>query len=295
MNSFPQYGISLFAFLSWNIWKARNCSQIEQKNQLPGVIIARSISGAEEFQDTITRDSQRKKHDGSPARWQRPPEGALKLNSGVATFSDSSVGFVFVLRNHEGTVLFAGSKCVLAAGKSSLLEALALRCALGRTISHGFQDLCLESDSQTLISALQDHLEADQQTMLIVEVIRETAQPFNSFNFCFVRREGNSAAHVLAHYAPEINVEKLWSIVIPECCGDDFGYKLKDTLVAQLRSFNIEVEDIGTSKYYSVGEEIGHHVSQASNTNSVIETRGLVACGTCVGVSIFSNNSLEST
>ncbi|KAL8486711.1 hypothetical protein ACS0TY_023415 [Phlomoides rotata] len=71
--------------------------------------------------------------------------------------------------------------------------------------------------------------------------------------------------------------------------ADDFGCSLKETLVAQLRSLNIEVEDIGTSKYYSVGEEIGRRVSQASNTNSAVETRGLVACGTGVGVGIFAN------
>ncbi|KAK6145909.1 hypothetical protein DH2020_019778 [Rehmannia glutinosa] len=71
--------------------------------------------------------------------------------------------------------------------------------------------------------------------------------------------------------------------------ADSFGCSLKDALVAQLRSLNIEVEDLGTSKYYSVGEEIGRRVSQAANTNSPIETRGLVACGTGVGVAIFAN------
>ncbi|KAL8530440.1 hypothetical protein ACS0TY_007467 [Phlomoides rotata] len=181
------------------------------------MIVARSIIGAEEIQNAATRDSQWNKHEGSTAQWQHPPEGVLKLNSDVA-FSDGFVGFGFVLRNHEGTVLSAGSKRVVATGNRSLLEALALHYALGRVTSHGFHDLCLVSDSQTLISALQYHLEADPQTMLIVEVIRETAQTFNSWIFCFVRRGGNCVAHVLAHFAPKINFEKLWSGVIPECC-----------------------------------------------------------------------------
>lgn len=71
--------------------------------------------------------------------------------------------------------------------------------------------------------------------------------------------------------------------------ADDFGCSLKDALVAQLRSLNIEVEDIGTSKYYSVGEEIGRRVSEAVKATSSVETRGLVACGTGVGVAIFAN------
>ncbi|GFP90955.1 DNA-damage-repair/toleration protein drt102 [Phtheirospermum japonicum] len=72
--------------------------------------------------------------------------------------------------------------------------------------------------------------------------------------------------------------------------ADSFGSSLKDALVAQLRALNIEVEDLGTSKYYSVGEEVGRRVSQASAAaDSPVETRGLVACGTGVGVAIFAN------
>ncbi|CAL5379658.1 unnamed protein product [Camellia sinensis] len=69
--------------------------------------------------------------------------------------------------------------------------------------------------------------------------------------------------------------------------ADSFGCTLKDALVSHLRSLNIDVEDLPTDKYYSVGEEIGRRVSAASTTTT--ETRGLVACGTGVGVSIFAN------
>ncbi|XP_073145238.1 DNA damage-repair/toleration protein DRT102 isoform X2 [Henckelia pumila] len=71
--------------------------------------------------------------------------------------------------------------------------------------------------------------------------------------------------------------------------SDDFGCSLKDELVTHLRSLNIEVEDLGTSKYYSIGEEVGNRVSQAAKNNDGTETRGLIACGTGAGVSIFAN------
>ncbi|KAG5626319.1 hypothetical protein H5410_011537 [Solanum commersonii] len=70
--------------------------------------------------------------------------------------------------------------------------------------------------------------------------------------------------------------------------ADSFGCNLKDVLVSQLRALNIQVEDLGTDKYYSVGEEIGRRVSQAAD-DPTVETRGLVACGTGVGVAIFAN------
>lgn len=66
--------------------------------------------------------------------------------------------------------------------------------------------------------------------------------------------------------------------------ADDFGTPLKDALVAHLRSLNIHVEDLGTSSYYSAGSEVGRRVSQSPS-----DTRGLVACGTGAGVSIFAN------
>ncbi|KAI4301895.1 hypothetical protein L6164_035132 [Bauhinia variegata] len=70
--------------------------------------------------------------------------------------------------------------------------------------------------------------------------------------------------------------------------ADSFGCSLKDALVSHLRSLNIDVEDLGTSSYYSIAAEVGRRVSESSSSSS-IETRGLVACGTGHGVSIFAN------
>ncbi|XP_047341323.1 DNA damage-repair/toleration protein DRT102-like [Impatiens glandulifera] len=71
--------------------------------------------------------------------------------------------------------------------------------------------------------------------------------------------------------------------------ADSFGCALKDSILEYLRSINIDVEDLGTDSYYSVGEQVGRRVSAASTTVSDVEIRGLVACGTGVGVSIFAN------
>ncbi|KAJ0985785.1 hypothetical protein J5N97_004141 [Dioscorea zingiberensis] len=70
--------------------------------------------------------------------------------------------------------------------------------------------------------------------------------------------------------------------------ADAFGCELKDALVSHLRSQpGIEVVDLGTDKYYTIAERIGQHVSSARSGAS--ESRGLLACGTGVGVSIFAN------
>jgi RpiB/LacA/LacB family sugar-phosphate isomerase len=66
--------------------------------------------------------------------------------------------------------------------------------------------------------------------------------------------------------------------------ADSLGCALKDALVSHLRSLDIDVEDLGTSSYYSIAAEVGKRVS-----SSPTDTRGLVACGTGFGVSIFAN------
>ncbi|KAJ8760694.1 hypothetical protein K2173_017717 [Erythroxylum novogranatense] len=73
--------------------------------------------------------------------------------------------------------------------------------------------------------------------------------------------------------------------------ADSFGCDLKDTLVSHLRSLNIDVEDLGTSSYYDIAAEVGRRVSATTSSpmSSSPEIRGLVACGTGVGVSIFAN------
>ncbi|KAF3454348.1 hypothetical protein FNV43_RR04795 [Rhamnella rubrinervis] len=71
--------------------------------------------------------------------------------------------------------------------------------------------------------------------------------------------------------------------------ADSFGCSVKDALVSHLRSLNIEVDDLGTSSYYSIAAEVGRRVSSAASTNTAAEVRGLVACGTGVGVAIFAN------
>ncbi|KDP23636.1 hypothetical protein JCGZ_23469 [Jatropha curcas] len=74
--------------------------------------------------------------------------------------------------------------------------------------------------------------------------------------------------------------------------ADAYGCTLKDALVSHLRSLNIDVEDLGTSSYYSIAAEVGRRVSAANSkspSSPSPEIRGLVACGTGVGVSIFAN------
>lgn len=70
--------------------------------------------------------------------------------------------------------------------------------------------------------------------------------------------------------------------------ADGFGCALKDAAVAHLRSLRgVEVVDLGSDKYYSIAASVARLVSSAPPSS--VETRGLLACGTGAGVSMFAN------
>ena len=76
--------------------------------------------------------------------------------------------------------------------------------------------------------------------------------------------------------------------------ADAFGSDLKDSLKAYLKERNIEVVDLGVDKYYSIAVKVASHLAKekkASSTSSPEEplSRGLLVCGTGIGVSIFAN------
>lgn len=81
--------------------------------------------------------------------------------------------------------------------------------------------------------------------------------------------------------------------------ADAFGSDLKDSLIEYLKERNIEVVDLGVDKYYSIAVKVASHLAKekkASSTSSSPSSspeeplsRGLLVCGTGIGVSIFAN------
>jgi ribose 5-phosphate isomerase B len=72
--------------------------------------------------------------------------------------------------------------------------------------------------------------------------------------------------------------------------ADHAGYELKDVLVKLLREQGHEVEDIGTSSAASVDyPDYGHRV--AERVASGAAERGLLVCGTGVGMAISANRN----
>ncbi|CAK9235864.1 unnamed protein product [Sphagnum troendelagicum] len=72
--------------------------------------------------------------------------------------------------------------------------------------------------------------------------------------------------------------------------ADGFGLPLQAALVEHLRQKGYEVVDLGVDKYYSVATEVGKRLAdEKKQSPDGPLSRGLLVCGTGVGVSIFAN------
>ncbi|KAL8493216.1 hypothetical protein ACS0TY_024439 [Phlomoides rotata] len=136
----PGYRITLFASISWNIWKARNRFCFDQEVQNPAQIVNWSLSLATKVPQQKPRQKRGAPGSISGAQWEPPPQGELKLNCDAGVFSDGFVGFGFIVRNEAGNPVLAGAKQrSVAAENSTTIEALALRFGLINVCSRGLR------------------------------------------------------------------------------------------------------------------------------------------------------------
>ena len=74
---------------------------------------------------------------------------------------------------------------------------------------------------------------------------------------------------------------------------DGFGADLKDAVVTHLREKQFQIEDLGTEKYFVAAEKVSRAVQkggrQAGDLNKPETVRGLLFCGSGMGVNIIAN------
>ena len=112
--------------------------------------------------------------------WTPPPHGWIKVNSDAAT-ATSSLAIAAVARNSTGMVIMVNSHVVV---QNASLE--------------GWSQVIFESDSKECIDPLSSNLPFDWTISNVISNISTLVESFNRFSFSWVRRLGNSAAHVAA-------------------------------------------------------------------------------------------------
>ena len=109
-----------------------------------------------------------------------PPHGWIEVNSDAAT-ATSSTATAAVARNSTGMVVMVNSHVVV---QNASLE--------------GWSQVIFESDSKECIDPLSSNLPSVWTISNVISNISTLVESFNRFSFSWVRRSGNSAAHVAA-------------------------------------------------------------------------------------------------
>ncbi|KAL8543065.1 hypothetical protein ACS0TY_003805 [Phlomoides rotata] len=149
------------------------------------------------------------------AKWNPPLPGRRKLNSDATIFKDDTFGLGFVVRDEHGQVLMAGSKRCLAAGNSTLAEALALRFGLEKARKARPGWVLLESDSETLVKNCMGSCSGETH----VRMIRSMVNIVQGIEISHCRRDANKVAHTLARFGTSPYFEQIWLDEVPDSCN----------------------------------------------------------------------------
>ncbi|KAK9290984.1 hypothetical protein L1049_009166 [Liquidambar formosana] len=111
-----------------------------------------------------------------------------------------------IVRDWTGHVLAASSRQLSGVFSVVVVEAMAVRYALGLAHELGLHSVEVEGDCAEVVTALTSHETVLTSFGLIIEdILVEASQFCEMVSFCHTCREGNVVAHGLARHAQNID------------------------------------------------------------------------------------------
>ena len=135
-----------------------------------------------------------------------------------------------VVHDSQGWVLAALSEKVKGVQDAEVIKALAIWRTIRFAIETSFSCVIIESDSLSVIKAIQDNEESSCDFGHIIEDVKHLSMAMKSCEFHHTKRESNQAAQTLARKAIQFDTEMAWLEEIPPCVfvviQNDFVYLL---------------------------------------------------------------------
>lgn len=183
----------------WLIWKQRNTAVFEHKspNPMSTVMQINSLINELLILNNSNRNPQQSSRVGDSNRWRPPRRDIIKINTDAGYNSHNQVGSGGIIaRDWKGDVVFGLTK-KFPATSPLIAEALVLREAAAVAVNFGLSRVVLESDCLDLIYACRKET-VKGEIINIVDDIIHFAQELSWCGFTWVKRQGNSVAHLLA-------------------------------------------------------------------------------------------------
>ncbi|KAL0885155.1 hypothetical protein Bca101_009137 [Brassica carinata] len=189
---------SLFPWICWSIWIARNQSIFENRSLEPANIISNAVCQAREWTaaqlpSSSPNGAQRHRTPSTPG-----PSSELSCFTDAAWTSNTNrAGCGWCVLDTRGSTLLQG-KCSFNHISTALMaEALAIRSALTHASEAGFSGICVRSDCQALIGAISSKCHS-ADLYGILRDIETLSSSFLSISFRFIPRSLNFRPDSLA-------------------------------------------------------------------------------------------------
>lgn len=155
------------------------------------------------------------------SNWELPPRGRLKMNIDGAFRYDLNLGGIGVIvRDEKGRCMAALYRTIKHVSSAIFVEAEAFRAGMLLALHQGWNNLILESDCATLVTAVNTLGEDYSDIGPIIGDCKDYMLAITSLNVRHIYREANCVAHRLAHVASFSIVDDCWIDNTPSIIED---------------------------------------------------------------------------
>lgn len=211
--------IKIFVGLARRIWLRRNEVVYGGSLTHPSILLHQTQTAVAEFkQASIPLRTPNVTLDEQPTHWMQPQLGWMKLNwdAGINR-SQGCTGFGLVLYDWMGRLVAV--QCVSRQGLLAPLAAELTGALLAVQFcrSMGLERVHFEGDAKIAVEAINS-LNRDMSNLgHLVDDVRTVVRGISLWQFTFIRRDGNRAAHLLSKFAASHALDKTWNGETPAC------------------------------------------------------------------------------
>jgi ribonuclease HI len=150
--------------------------------------------------------------------WKAPNISWVKANWDAAVGGEvGRTGFGVVVRDSHGAVISARSGTRRGCLEPCLAEAEAVLMAIQLCRDLGLSKVVFEGDAKVVVDGINS-AEVDKGWMgHVLADIKHELSALEGWRVQFVRREDNTAAHLLAQMTVQLNLNRTWDEMIPAC------------------------------------------------------------------------------
>lgn len=210
--------ISCFFYHLWTVWVCRNKFLFERKKVDPVMALESANFLFNEFWSinvgVTSVEPTEPSLSNTSCRWCPPPDGSLKFNVDAALDVNNCMAAVGVIVRDSSGAMLTGITRRFHCDSVDRAEAEAMLEAVRFATTLGVRKPLFEGDNLAVVNACNGQA-SPWQADVVVTIIRELINDFDSVEFNWVPRSCNAVADWVARAALKLTLTSIWSWIPP--------------------------------------------------------------------------------